>query len=245
MNVGDFFTNLSYGELAQHTTGMSGAGMVKPEEQSRIINFMNQGLTRIYTRRAHNIHYVNIMLLEGITTYTLDPQYLVDPNSSGPTNSVPYTYIMYDETDVFDGNLIKLHAINAIDEYGTVGKTDLLTNGENFDFSIKQVKKDTLMVTNPVDQQLLQISYQKNHAPLSVSPPDHNEEILLAPILEEALMAYVGSKVFGAMSGEAHIARSQILRAEYERLLSIVEEEDLIQTLTDDSCVKFTDRGFV
>lgn len=59
MNVGDFFRNLSYGELSNLSMANSGDGTIRAEDQSRVIHYTNQALTRLYVRFAHNRNYGN------------------------------------------------------------------------------------------------------------------------------------------------------------------------------------------
>lgn len=243
MKLGDFFAQLSYGELQDHAIGMNGAGTIEAAHQKRIVNFINKALTRLYTRLPDNRCYVNVTLSADIHTYSLRPIHNVSNTDAG--NNAP-RYIQDTVADPFLGNLIKILAIRLEGETEDDPSTDLLINDRQNISSVRTMTHDTFYVNEPEDGQVFRVEMQLDHPRLTADTVNEDEEITLAPILYEALEARVAAMIYGAMKGEANMLKAQSLYADYERICQLAEKTDLLQSTSSASFNdKFSDKGFV
>lgn len=246
MNLGTFFTNLSYGRLSNLSIGDEGAGSIKVTERDRITHYVNQALTLLYSRFAHNVDYVTLEQVEGLQRYKLDPLYAVSDTDVGNTNP---RYILDTVAEPFSGNLIR---IIGIEEEDTDEDVDTLTQkleiNERYSFDltkgVRLLSYNTLFIQTPTAGRKLTIEYQAGHAPLSI-PHDITETINLAPILHNALEAKVGQKVFSAMVSEESQVKAAMLDAEYERICQTVESENLLPHNTPTKHDRLRNKGFV
>lgn len=244
MNVGDFFAQLSYGELSDLKMGMEGAGTIADQDRPRIVHHLNHALTQIYSRFAHKIDYVTISLRADTTKYVLKPLDAAE-NQDGDTIPVegqtqPGSYFVGAEPN----NLIKILSVTLDDPDDDCDPVDLLINDLSSSMSVRTLDYRTILVQNPQDGVLLDIEYQAKHPRLSL-PVEMSEEIDIAPVLETALEKLVSARVYSAMNGEANIAKALTLESQYERICQMVADKDLLQLSSSDNHRKFSIGGFI
>jgi hypothetical protein len=243
MKLGDFFAQLSYGELSGLSIGMEGAGTIDPTQQMRVTNFTQKALTRIYSRFSHNVSYVNIALHEDIHTYRMQTQYTVSDDTVGNNAT---RYIQDSISDPFLGNLIKITAIRLEGETEDDDATDILINDTIFPGSAKTISFDSFYLSEPEADRFLTVELMMDHTELLVEGAvDLETEIILAPVLYEALEAKVASMIFSGMSGEERMAKARKLESDYERICSLIEKRDLLQNSSSAANSKFSNGGFI
>lgn len=238
MLISDLFTNLSFGELSNLSIGNEGNGTIKDSEQPKIVHYANQALTLIYSRFAHKVDYVNIMLVDGVTEYRLDPVHNVSDTDAGNT---AVRFIQDTASDPFTGNFLKIRSVRDVEDLSE----DLLLNDTRANLTVKTTSYDTLRIAEPEAGKMLQIEYQMRHSKLAISPVDPSEKIEIFPLLEEALEMKVAQRVFSSMNGEENAAKAARLSQEFSSYLALMDDRDLLQLSSTADHDKLTDRGFV
>ncbi len=226
MNVGDLFAQLSFGELSNLSIGMEGAGTIIPAMQPSIVNHANNVLTQIYSRFTHNKYYVNLELVADQTKYFIRPAHAV--TALPLDNDVP-RYILDTEAEPFVHELIKILDIEEAVDTNEDNETNIHLNDTMDADAIRTLSYDTILVPNPVAGIVLILECQVNHLPLTLTTVDLAEEIVLHPLLQDALVAKVASRVYSGMNGEENAAKASRLNAEYEAACQMVNFEDFAQ----------------
>lgn len=242
MKVSEFFAALSYGELSNLSIGTEGTGSIKEADQPKVIGHLNNALTQLYSRFAHKIDYVILRPQADLQRYVLDPAYAVSDTDAANTNP---RYLIDTEEDAFLGNLIKIRSILQLPNE-TLHETeplDLLINGGHACGTLKTLSWNTLFIETPDTDHDIRLEYQAKHSKLSI-PVVLTEEIEVHPLLEEALVVKVASRIFASMLGEENAAKAQRLEAQYEYLSGLVDAKDILQQSSSDAHGKLIARGF-
>lgn len=238
MKVSELLAALSYGELNGLSMSLDGSGDIDEISQSRIIHYANQALTALYTRFPHKIDYVDIELSDLIRTYYLRPEFAVsDTVSVGPK------YILDNSVDPLDQRITKIISIRDEDAENYRDR-DVLINDTSHKVSVKTVSYDGFMVKEPVAGNIYTVEYQCLHPLLTVSEPQDNESIHLAPVLHEALELRIASKIYGAIGGEDSIMKSQSMMGQYEQLCVRAEASDMLQLTSSNEHDKVREGGW-
>lgn len=240
MKISELFSQLSYGELSNLSIGNDGSGAISSEHYAKITHHTQKVLTNLYSRFMHKKDYYVLKLDESITKYMIDPLYAVSDTT--PLNTKP-RYIIDTVEEPFDQKIIKVMSVHLINEDTTLATEGILLNDDSREGSIKTLTYNQLYIREPVQDQLLMIGVQLNH-PVIPQPVDLEYEIILAPVLEEALIAKVASRIYGSMNGQENLIKSQSLNAEYEAILQIVQFEDLLQTSSTEDHYRFVLGGW-
>lgn len=226
MNVGDLLRGLSYGELRHLFVGMSGAGTIADGEKDRLVFLADQALKQIYSRVAHNLHYVTLQTSATRKVYPIRPIHRVSDQSL--TNTAD-RFILDSASDPFTGQLLKIRSVRVMYDptEPDADPTNLLLN-DTASGHVRTVSYDTLRIESPIEGALFELELQMAHVPLTL-PADLTQTIEIIPLLEEALFAKVAHSVFAGMGGEESLVKAQNLNNRYEALLANVVMEDLAQ----------------
>jgi len=241
MNVGSLFARLSYGELSDIAMGMDGDGTISVDAQPKIISHANHALTLLYSRFTCNMNYVALRVTADTRRYHFDP--LHNDSDTDVGNTSP-RYLADTVTEPFAGDLIKILCIKDAD--GTMlplNDTAAVNAVRTLTFNkiiLPELEDDTQFEVG----KLLTVEYQARHLEL-VNPADLAQEIELAPILEEALLFKIASRVFAGMRGEENMVVSRILNDQYEQVCLSVTDLDLLQNSTSDDHSRFIANGWV
>ena len=233
MNVGDLLQRLSYGELINLALGQDGSGTVVNRDQNRVISYANSALVELYSRFKHKTDFVDVMLLTGVKRYLLTSTNSVSYALSNPGGLV---YVIDTEIEPFQDDVVRILEI-------TSQATDPVVAAEILQ-SIRVLSNDTLYVKEPTNGALVTVEYQAKHKKLSI-PPVLTETITLIPLLETALELRIAASVYSTMNGEANVAKSQLLMAQFETILSQVKIEDLVRETEDLDTERLVLNGWV
>lgn len=201
MNVNELFQALAVGELSSLSAADKDLGTIKFTEHGRFIRYLNDTLTMIYTRLAHKRDYVNFSLVEGTSTYALQPDLTTSLLKIIAVQNLDYEY---DED--------RFYAIN-----------DLQAKNH-----VKTLQYDTLFFPKVVDGQNISVEFQAKHPKIPTS--DYGSvEIEVHPILESAVMARMASAAFMAMGGEDAMSKAQMYMNEFNGILQLTELEGMAE----------------
>jgi hypothetical protein len=236
MKIRDLFSQLSYGELGNLSIGGDGSGVIAESDHGKIIHHTQQALTNLYSRFSNRKSYLVLQQSEAIKTYSITPAHYVDDVTVG--NTLP-RYIIDSDTGTFATPIIKILSVREIGEDGKVSAENLLTK----EGGLRTPSYNEIYIQAPTDGTYLAVEVQMNHPTIPL-PVDLDYEISLAPVLEEALVLKVSSRVYGSMNGQENMVRSQALNAGYEGILQIVQFEDLLQLTENEDQTRFEIGGW-
>ena len=235
MNLQDFCKRLANGRLSNTSmVGDSGGLIIKVAQRQKVIDAINEGLIRLYTRFILSEKDVVISLRDHITSYRLNSLY---SESLYPQDGVEIPYILDLPGEVFSNDVIKVLAV-----YNHDGCELPLNNSTNVK-SVFTPRFDVVQVPEPKTGELMNVVYQAKHILLTVA--DSLEEITLPDTLYGALEAYVAHLLFADINSDDAKIRSDKQLAKYEQICGDVILTDTISLTNIQSNIKFQNRGWI
>lgn len=235
MNLQDFYKKLANGRLSN--TSMvedSGGLIIKVAHRTKVIDAINEGLIRLYTRFILNEKDVVIGLKDSITSYRLNSLY---SESLAPQVGVEYPYILDGDSEVFINDVIRIMAV-----YDNDG-VKLPLNNATESTSVFTPVFDTVRISDPITDQRITVVYQAKHATLVNTSP--LQEIILPDTLYGALEAYVAYLLFADINSDDAKLKSDKQLMRYEEICGDVILTDTVSSTTLQSNIKFMNRGWV
>ena len=205
MTLDDIYNLLTSGELRQHPLFASG---LKDEDKEKVNQFITAGLTDLYTRFPLKTDRLVLVMDEVETVYPL-----VKGSPHIDEGLIPYT-----------GDLLKV--LEVLDE----GECTVPLNNGNEPCGVFTSSTNVLQIPQPVDGDMLYITYQANHKDISTG-------IELTANLVPALCAYVGYRLYSGDTNQQSSVKANQLLSEYERqcinqeIFGLVNKDD-VTTLT-------------
>jgi hypothetical protein len=235
MNLQDFCKKLANGRLSNTSMVEDSAGLIiKVAHRTKVIDAINEGLIRLYTRFILSEKDVVISLRDHITSYRLNSLY---SESLYPQDGVEIPYILDLPGEVFSNDVIKVLAV-----YNHDGCELPLNNSTNVK-SVFTPRFDVVQVPEPKTGELMNVVYQAKHILLTVADP--LEEITLPDTLYGALEAYVAHLLFADINSDDAKIRSDKQLAKYEQICGDVILTDTISLTNIQSNIKFQNRGWI
>ena len=235
MNLQDFCKKLANGRLSNTSMVVDSGGLIiKVAQRQKVIDAINEGLIRLYTRFILSEKDVVISLRDHITSYRLNSLY---SESLYPQDGVEIPYILDLPGEVFSNDVIKVLAV-----YNHDGCELPLNNSTNVK-SVFTPRFDVVQVPEPKTGELMNVVYQAKHILLTVADP--LEEITLPDTLYGALEAYVAHLLFADINSDDAKIRSDKQLAKYEQICGDVILTDTISLTNIQSNIKFQNRGWI
>lgn len=235
MNLQDFCKRLANGRLSNTSMVQNNNGLIiKEEHRPKVIDAINEGLIRLYTRFILNEKDVVISLRDHIVSYRLNSLY---SETLYPQAGVEIPYILDLPGEVFVNDVLKILAV-----YDNDG-CELPLNDNTNCKSVFTPKFDTVQVPEPKTGKLMNVVYQAKHILLTVEDP--LEEISLTDTLYGALEAYVAHLLFADINSDDSKIRSDKQLIRYEQICNEVITTDITSGTTIQSNTKFHKRGWI
>lgn len=235
MNLQEFCKKLANGRLSNTSMVVDSGGLIiKVAQRQKVIDAINEGLIRLYTRFILSEKDVVISLRDHITSYRLNSLY---SESLYPQDGVEIPYILDLPGEVFSDDVIKVLAV-----YNHDGCELPLNNSTNVK-SVFTPRFDVVQVPEPKTGELMNVVYQAKHILLTVADP--LEEITLPDTLYGALEAYVAHLLFADINSDDAKIRSDKQLAKYEQICGDVILTDTISLTNIQSNIKFQNRGWI
>lgn len=231
MNLQAFCKRLANGRLSN--TSLVDGDVIKVIHRPKVVDAINEGLIRLYTRYILNEKDVIIALRSHITTYYLDPLY---SEVLYPQDGVEIPYILDLPGEVFFNDVIKI--LSVYDHDGC----ELPLNDSGKCNSVFSPQYNSVQVPDPETGKLINVCYQAKHAELSIDHP--LDEIVLHPTLIGALEAYVAHLLFADMNTDDSRVRSDKQKLKYEEICAEVTSVDAVSSTTVTTNTKLESRGF-
>ena len=235
MNLQDFCKRLANGRLSNTSMVEDSSGLIiKVAHKPKVIDAINEGLIRLYTRFILNEKDVVIGLKDSITSYHLNSLY---SESLAPQVGVAYPYILDGDSEVFINDVIRIMAV-----YDNDG-VKLPLNNATESTSVFTPVFDTVRISDPITDQRITVVYQAKHATLVNTSP--LQEIILPDTLYGALEAYVAYLLFADINSDDAKFKSDKQLMRYEEICGDVRLTDAVSSTTLQSNIKFMNRGWV
>lgn len=233
MDFREFTERLALGEL-KNTPAINETDPSQLKEQHRlmIIKHLNLGLTNLYSKFILLEKELLLRTQLSITHYYLRKEF-ARSNSA----IVPYKYIDDTKCGEYTEDLIKILRV-----YNNMGEEVYLNDSEQHE-SVFTTQYDCLQITGVHLGSMFSVVYQARHPEMTGTDPC--QEIKLPFFLEEAIQAYVASKVLSHMNGQEHSAKGQEYMGIYAGICADVEMRDMIRNSVATTNTKLEKRGFV
>jgi hypothetical protein len=231
MLLGDFFQQLSYGELSNLSISGEGSGEIIESERNKLVSSINGALMVLNQRLSYKKGYVKFATNGTQHLYRLEPGagFLTEP---------------------LDERLHKIVAVNRLDDHTTPYHSeaaDVLLNARNTQEHTPVATilgSDSLHFKTPRDGE--QFVAEVRFVPRKLSlPADLAEEIDLPPLLEPLLETLVAARVYSGMNGELTLGKSQMYLSQFEQSVALITAEDLMAETETDERDRLREAGFV
>lgn len=231
MKVSELLTRLSYGELSGLSWSGEGNGIIDPTRIPQLLSLINEGLLRLYARFVLRESELVLEEQSYLTHYILDFAHAHSNTARPPL--VP-GYIVDTLHKPFQDDVIRIF------EVYDVNRSKYPLNDSDRPDSMYTPTPSTLQVIRPMQNRLLSIMYQAKPVPLTAVTDD----VILPAVLEGALQAFVGHKVFHHMNGQENAAKSVEHHSVYEDVCAQVTAMDLVNGSQSATNRKFSRGGW-
>jgi len=230
----DLLKSLSLSILNNTSVVTDNKSSIEPDKLDYILEFVNEGLTRLHSRFVLKSNTLYIEMNEGRTTYPLQQKYAYtqyDPML------VQYPYIMDSEAYPFMGDVIKV--LNAYDNQGN----RRTLNDSQDEHGLFTPRPDTINCIRPRHREIISIIYQAKH-PIIRNTED-TQEIDIPDTLLPALKYWVGYSYYTGLNTQENTGKAAEYLQMYESICKEVEEYDLANGSTSTTNVLFSIRGWI
>lgn len=218
MNLLELFKKLSYTHLSELSIGGEGSGQVPEEHIPKLVQRNNEGLLAMYARFPLRIKTLTLQTYAAINEY-----YLLSENSVSA--AAPTPYIIDTVLSPFGDDILMIDSI--VDAEGET----VPFNDPNEETSWHITGYDSISIDAPEDDLLFKIRYRAKPDEIVYGPPTAETTIIPIPrILESALMCYIAGHIYGNMSMEGAMVKSQHFLDMYETYCQDVENRNLLNS---------------
>jgi hypothetical protein len=235
MNITDLFASLSYGELSNLAMSVDASGVIRVQDQPKILNAANEALLLLHSKFILSAKDIWIEARKHITYYHFDIRFA----ESNILNSSENDFYIKDlRGEPFTGDVIKV--LNVFDQF----EYDLPLNDVEHTRSVFTPQPRMLQIPDPVDFALYNVVYQAKHPTLILSE-ELDQEIDLPDVLHSALKAYIAYRVHSNMNTQEATAKAAEHLQNYIGICQNAVEYDLVNTSNHTTNVKFNRNGWI
>jgi hypothetical protein len=237
MTLEELFKRLSFGPFSNIAIGNSGAGTILEAKKPAIVDYLNDGLLRLYSRFILKENEVVIEERAGTTLYVMSSANAVSNQDTDPTSP---GYILDTEAEPFQNDLLKILAV-----YDSDGN-ELVLNREGDELSLFTPQPNILQIPAPTEGKTTFIIYQARQNPLPLTAPvDLNLTFEIPAVLEQALISYIAYKAYSAINSQEATLKAKEHLEMYDAICMEAIENDLVNTSLSMANEKLDDRGFI
>ena len=236
MNLADILSKLSLGPLSEQAAFGTGAGTIETDKVPKLVFHIGQALVALYTRFPLRVRSLELETVDGLFEYPLQARF-AQTSSSTELNK----FIKDSVADPFLGDVLK---ITAVADAAT--GCELPLNKRHDELSWFTSGYDTVRMGYPKTGDRYRLEYRARHAALEAIPTTPGEvEIRLPDELVPALLAHVAGHVYGGLSMEGALAKSQGFLATYENECQLHEQSNTWDQHHEPHNTKFVAGGWV
>lgn len=242
ITLNEIFEDLSYGELAQLYIGGKGKG-IPILEYPKLISATNLALTALYSRFPLNEKQLDIQQYDNITIYHLDAKYA----QSNEGSSEPTKYILDTPELPFLDDVIRVTAaFNEIGEEVPLNDENAINDIDGLSYSWFTPSYDSVQIPFPIGTNECSFVYRAKHVKIPLTTTDANTvEVEVPESLREALLTYIGARIYSSRGSESSLGLSQVLYAKYESICLEVEQRNLLLNGASATNIKLEFNGWV
>lgn len=227
---------LAFGPLSELSIGGNGTGVIPPDKLPQVNFRINNALIALYTRFPLRLKTVELETVTGIHTYFLRREFA----QTSPSTELN-KYLKDHPSDPFLGDVSKIHGV--ID---AATGMPLPLNDQHNELSWFLPSFDSLRMGYPRTGDRYWIEFRARHEEIPLQPQDPGTvELVLPPELHPAFLAHVAGHVYGNMSMEGALAKSQNHLATYEAECQFHEERNTFDQWATDSNIKMQLGGWI
>lgn len=232
----DLYKSLALTILSNSSVVVESKTDVDNADKEHILEFINEGLTRIHSRFVLRSNRLYIEMQEGRTDYPLRKKFSFMAYDQDNDTNLDYPFIRDTPAHPFYEDVIKI-----LNVYDNVGHRRIL-NDKNDTHGLFTPRPDTLQCIRPLHGEILSIVYQAKH-PLLTGALD--QEVDLPETLIPALKYWVGYSFYTGVNGAEPTAKAAEYLQMYESICKEVEDYDLTNGSISTTNVLFKERGWV
>lgn len=235
MTLQEYLKLLSYGELSNLWGPSTIKGEFPTEKLPIIINGLNEGLLRLYTKFNLKENFVFVELNEITTLYLLTKDHIILEDEEPSYDR----YIYSPEDHPFRDDVIKILSIRS-----SLGNKVKLNDGGRDCCSVFTPVYKGIQVSHPMEGIILAVNYQAKHPTLSVDIDLNKQYIELPETLYGALNNYVAYYIHSNMNTETAIANAQKYLTMFNSLVDEAISSDIVNSSYSQTNTKFFERGW-
>lgn len=219
MNLRQCFQKLSYTHLSELPIVGEGSGEIPEEHYPKIIARVNEALLALHARFHLQRKKLTLQTFEGLEEYFLDSMHAVSENADP-------AFIIDSVEKPFQNDILMILVIK--DKEGC----EVPLNDRVADCSWFTTRPDTLLIPNAEEGKQFSIWYSAAPEEITFGPglSLSDTRIPLPRILEPALLAYIAGHIYGNMSMETAMVKSQHFLDMYEMECKTVEALNVLNT---------------
>lgn len=229
----ELFKTLSHGPLSNLAMSNDGDGTIATGSQGKLIDYVNEGLLRLYSKFTLSEKELIIRMIEGVTNYYIMARFSQTGHADGSSDPV---YIM-DALDPFQDDFIKVLRV-----VGPDGRDLPLNDSENV-YSVFTPRVEQLQIPHPIEAATLSVIYQAKHKKLEYGVL--SQKIWLPESMAEALRYFVAHKVYSHMNGQENSAKGSEHYAMFQSLIGETVENDLANSSVSNTNTNFDRKGWI
>lgn len=207
---------------------------IEPDKKEYILEFINEGLTRLHSRFPLKTNNVFVEMREGRTEYPLLARYSFmgfDPALA------QYPFIMDSASNPFKEDVIKILMV-----YDSEGQRRGLNDNHN-PHGLFTPRPDTLQCIRPRQCEVLTVTYQAKHPTVTVD--GENQEIDLPDTLLPALKYWVAYSYYTGLNTAESTGKAAEYLQMYESICGEVKDYDLGSSSESSTNTLFERRGWI
>lgn len=207
---------------------------IEPDKKEYILEFINEGLTRLHSRFPLKTSNVFVEMREGRTEYPLLARYSFmgfDPALA------QYPFIMDSASNPFKEDVIKILMV-----YDSEGQRRGLNDNHN-PHGLFTPRPDTLQCIRPRHCEVLTVTYQAKHPTVTVD--GENQEIDLPDTLLPALKYWVAYSYYTGLNTAESTSKAAEYLQMYESICGEVKDYDLGSSSESSTNTLFEIRGWI
>lgn len=207
---------------------------IEPDMKEYILEFINEGLTRLHSRFPLKTNNVFVEMREGRTEYPLLARYSFmgfDPALA------QYPFIMDSASNPFKEDVIKILMV-----YDSEGQRRGLNDNHN-PHGLFTPRPDTLQCIRPRHCEVLTVTYQAKHPTVTVD--GENQEIDLPDTLLPALKYWVAYSYYTGLNTAESTSKAAEYLQMYESICGEVKDYDLGSSSESSTNTLFERRGWI
>lgn len=207
---------------------------IEPDKKEYILEFINEGLTRLHSRFPLKTNNVFVEMREGRTEYPLLARYSFmgfDPALA------QYPFIMDSASNPFKEDVIKILMV-----YDSEGQRRGLNDNHN-PHGLFTPRPDTLQCIRPRHCEVLTVTYQAKHPTVTVD--GENQEIDLPDSLLPALKYWVAYSYYTGLNTAESTSKAAEYLQMYESICGEVKDYDLGSSSESSTNTLFERRGWI